>query len=203
VSQKPTDVQCPPCLRVENLTLNEPLNHLITDISKYKVMLVEEADKKYGSAVVESGTSKRYFKITQTPVGRVLFLAYKGRKTMGLRGAYYPTVDALTNALGVKCVIENLEEQGYQIEIVNRRSAIKAVRDDDTFIAIVRYTGYDSSTIRRVFSRLISAGESSKLRVYVGKEKLDELNKKVWYKSSEKPEINPGTLEILTIPVQG
>lgn len=177
------------------------LETLIADLGCYKAMLLEEATEKYGEATVKTGLAKKYYAAVETPLGQALSLAHKGRKQIGLTGAYRPTTNAVCNALALRQVSEALRAQGYKVEPRNR-STVWVSRSTETFIALVRFTGYDYATVRRMCDRLIGKGETSELRVYVGAEKVEKLSQMVWPKTADRPHVTPDKLKILVLPVR-
>jgi hypothetical protein len=174
------------------------LETLIADLGYSKAILIKEATEKYGDVTVNIGLKKKYFASVETPLGQALALAHKGRKQIGLTGAYRPTINAVCNALALRQVSEALRAQGYAVEPRNR-STVWASRPTDTFIALVRFTGYDHATVRRMCDRLIGEGETSELRVYVGAEKVEKLSQMVWPKTAARPHVTPDKLKILAL----
>ncbi|WP_152544978.1 hypothetical protein [Deinococcus phoenicis] len=179
---------------------DENLERLIVDASEHKAILYDEAVRRYGADVVAAALNKRYFLLCPTPQGNALCLAHKGRKRVGLRGGYHPSGGAVSNALALRHVILDLKEKGYEVEMIDRKSAIRARKGNEDFIAIARYTGYDYAAIRRVFESLVASGEAPQLRVYVGADKIGKLDDEVWPKTSGRLSITSENLKLLEVP---
>lgn len=177
------------------------LETLIADLGCYKAILLKDAIEKYGEITVKTGVSKKYLTSIETPLGQAFSLAHKGRKQIGLTGAYRPTTNAVCNALALRQVSEALRAQGYAIEPRNG-STFWASRSTETFIALVRFTGYNYATVRRMCDRLIGEVETVELRVYVGAEKVEKLSEMVWPKTADRPHVTPDKLKILALPMQ-
>lgn len=177
------------------------LETLIADLGQNKAILVEDATQKYSAAIVATALTKKYLASMETPLGQALSLAHRGRKQVGLTGAYRPTNNALCNALALRHVSETLRAQGYTVEPRNR-SMVRVSGCAEAFIALVRFTGYDYATVRRMCDRLAGEGETSEIRVYVSEEKAEKLSKKVWPKTARRPYLTPERLKIMALPLR-
>jgi hypothetical protein len=174
---------------------------LVADLARHKAILFDDAVQKYGAAVVEVALAKRYLTSMETPLGRALSLAHKGRRRVGLTGAYRPTNNSVCNALALRHVSETLRAQGYAVEPRNR-SIVRVSGCTEAFIALVRFTGYDYATVRRMCDRLVGEGETSEIRVYVSQEKAEKLSKTVWPKTAKRPHLTPERLKIMALPMR-
>jgi hypothetical protein len=178
----------------------EQLDEIIADIGQYRAMLLDEAISKYDQVQIEKGKSAKYLKSMTTSAGETLYLAHKGRRKAGLTGSYEPTVDALSNALALRQVADELRRQGYVTDVISRRFAIKAMRGGETVVAVARRTGYDRATVRRLFALFVASGDAAKLQVYVPADDIEALSASIWYKHEDTADINEQNLKILPVP---
>lgn len=148
---------------------------LLETLRQHRAIFECEARKQYGAATIQQAIKTKYICRTATPVGSVLSLAYKGRRCVGLCGAYHPTLAALMNAAALWQVVTHLRQKGYDIEEAPHRSAVQARNGHESFVVVARYTGFDRATIKRMFERFVQGGHTTQLRVYVAPEKIAPL----------------------------
>lgn len=173
-----------------------PFTALLNDLHQHRAMLYHQGQAQYGAATIDQAIHTKHLKISTTELGPVLLLAHKGRKNMGLCGAYNPSPSALVNAVAVRQVTLDLRQQGYQVCAADRRATLKAGRAEEAFVLVARYTGFDQATVRRLFQQFIQNGLFPELRVYVAPAKVEGLRQAL-------PRHLPGSHVLKVVPIPG
>ncbi len=134
------------------------LELIFEDVTRFGAMLESEVIEVYGLSAIEGLTALRWVQAQDTPLGSVLHASNRGRKKMGLEGAYVPTLDPLLNYLARRRAVQLLSAQGYRlVQLEGLQGQVIRMKDarGRAVIVFARHGGYKSAGLHRAVEALL------------------------------------------------
>lgn len=144
----------------------EKLDDFLKDVNRHGAMLDFEARAIYGEDLVDLATARNLIRFMETEIGKIAYLAHKGRVRVGLSSGYNPSEESLVNAVFLRQVEKDLEKKGYETSVDERRNSVVYYEDGKKVLVLAKQDGYTRVAIRRLYAKEVLSNEFSEMHVY-------------------------------------
>ncbi|SMB77875.1 hypothetical protein [Deinococcus hopiensis] len=144
----------------------EKLESLLKDIDRHGAMLEFEARSVHSEDLVDIAIARNFIRIMETEIGKIAYLAHKGRIMVGHSSGYIPSEESLINAVFLRQVEKDLTKKGYETSVNERRNSVVYYENGKKVLVLAKQDGYTRVGIRRLYAKEVLSNEFSEMHVY-------------------------------------
>jgi len=144
----------------------ENLDAFLKDVNRHGAMLEFEARSIYSEDLVDVSVARNLIRLMETEIGKIAYLAHKGRVAVGLSSGYNPSEESLINAVFLRQVEKDLTKKGYETSVDQRRNSVIYYEGGKKVLVLAKQDGYTRVAIRRLYAKEVLSNEFSEMHVY-------------------------------------
>lgn len=175
---------------------------LTQEIKRFGAITKSEASERFGADLIVGALRRRVCGERDTKIGPVLYLLHRGRKLLGMTGAFSPTDDGLMNAVCLRDAGLMLERRGVEINLRTRKHAVSYTEDGKMILVLAQHDGYAFAVLRRLYKAIIDTGEYAEIHMYsyLTPGELEALARVLYRPARQSKPLDPERLRLFALP---